>query len=157
MTVRSFWRRFRRSEDAAAAIEFALLFPLLVVMLLGAVDLSRILQERMAIGAVLRAGAEAAFRNQTKAQIELAMLAASGLRIGVSNTPFILSSSADQVCACPATPSTFFACVERTSPSYPCGSSVPAFIYWRLNASKSVTTQFLPQVTFNKSLLVQVR
>lgn len=157
MTVRHDKGRFAASEAGTAAAEFAILFPLLVLMLLGSVDLARTIQERLALGGVLRAGAEAAMRQYPKSEIELAMLAASNLRIGVSNAPFGLTTQADQICSCPATPTTFFACVDPTSPSYPCGLAEPALVFWRMTAQKTVTTLFLPSTRFEKKLLVQIR
>ncbi|MEY4698045.1 MAG: hypothetical protein RIT14_2473 [Pseudomonadota bacterium] len=157
MTLRSELRRFRQGEAGMAAAEFALILPVLVLMLLGSVDLSRMIQERIALAGVLRAGAEAAFREQSKSQIEAAMRAASDLKIGMDNSPYNVVPVADQSCACPATPSVLFSCVDRTNLAYPCGSTVPAYVYWRMSVSKTVATVFLPERTFNKSITVQIR
>lgn len=149
--------RFFRGEQGTAAIEFALIAPILVSLLLGSVDLSRMVQERMALSSILRAGAEGAFREKTKAEIEAAMRAASDLRIGSESAPFVVVPLADQLYALPSAPQTLLPCGSQSGTSYLCGASEPVFIYWRLSVSKTVETILLPPRTFNVSLLVQIR
>lgn len=149
--------RFFRSENGTAATEFALIAPILVFLLLGSVDLSRMVQERMALSSILRAGAEAAFRERTKPEIEATMRAASDLRVGGDSTPFNVVPLVDLLYANPAAPGTLLPCAATTAGGYPCGANGPVFIYWRLGLSKTVRTILLPQRTFDVSLLVQIR
>lgn len=141
-----------------AAAEFALIAPVLLTLLLGSFDVSRMVQERIALGTILRAGAEAAFRDRTKSQIEATMRAASDVRLEGPNTPYVVVPIADQFCKCPPPQAaTEFTCVDRTSLSYPCGATVPAYVYWRLSVQKTVETVLLPSRTLNVSITVMIR
>ena len=72
-----------RCTRGSVAIEFALLVPVLLLMLLGAVDFGMVINEKMKLQSAARAGVQFAVQNSTNAQndaaIRLAVTNASGL------------------------------------------------------------------------------
>ncbi len=66
MTTRHprFFKRLRRNASGASAAEFALVLPILTVLLFGAVDVSGLAWAQMQVGAAARAGATYALTHE---------------------------------------------------------------------------------------------
>lgn len=63
MPILAWFSEFRRSSRGAAAVEFALLLPLLVIMVVGMVEFGRAISQSNALERGLRAGASFAARS----------------------------------------------------------------------------------------------
>ncbi|MEE8168956.1 MAG: TadE/TadG family type IV pilus assembly protein [Phycisphaerae bacterium] len=72
-----------RCTRGAVALEFALLIPVLLIMLLGAIDFGMVINEKMKLASAARSGVQFAVQNTANAQdaaaIQLAVTNASGL------------------------------------------------------------------------------
>jgi Flp pilus assembly protein TadG len=90
-------RRGATASDGAAAIEFAIIAPLLILMLIGTVDLGIGTYQSMQVQNAAQAGAEYAMaRGFNASAISSAVTNATGLQgIAVSPTP-------SQFCGCPS-------------------------------------------------------
>ena len=64
------------AERGASAVEFALLVPVLIIALLGTVDVGRALTEQMALGSLLRTGAQSAIAGGDVSTVKRVLLAA---------------------------------------------------------------------------------
>ncbi len=89
-------RKTATDERGAAAVEFALILPLLVLMLVGIMDMGRMVYIRSILESAARAGAQAAFADPgATATIEAAVQTAA-LAGGVTVT----SVTAPEACRC---------------------------------------------------------
>ncbi|WP_420398016.1 TadE/TadG family type IV pilus assembly protein [Nioella sp.] len=64
---------FWRSERGAGAVEFALIAPLLILMLLSAADLALAVNQRMVMQHILRVGAQTAMAGGSLSEVERAL------------------------------------------------------------------------------------
>lgn len=88
-------RRLIESRDGSAAVEFALLLPMLLLLLAGLIDVSRLISQTMQVRAAAQAGADWAQRNGwDQAKIAAAVASATTLK-DVSATP---SPKVDRAC-----------------------------------------------------------
>ena len=71
----------RESEDGAAAVEFALVLPVLLLLIFGIVDFGRMLNAKITINQAAREGARAAALVDQDAGVDRATAAAGGLDI----------------------------------------------------------------------------
>jgi Flp pilus assembly protein TadG len=84
---KSFIRRLMLQQSGASAAEFALVLPILTVLLFGAVDVSGLAWAKMQVGAAARAGASYALTyGFDEAGINLAVANATGLTV-TAGTP----------------------------------------------------------------------
>lgn len=94
---RTIARRFAHAESGASAVEFALILPVLGVMLAGTVDFSLAMWNQMQVGNAARAGAGYAVAyGYDSAKISTAITSATGAT-GVSASP-----APAQSCGCPS-------------------------------------------------------
>lgn len=145
--------RLRGDDSGLAAVEFATLAPVMLVMLLAALDLSGALANRMAIGHVLRAGAQVAMAHPGTAAVQAAMQgAAQEFRLGAADgAAGTLSLTTELRCTCPSAPQTAVACTTV------CTGSQPATIAYRLRAELRHAARLVPDMTFAPLLEVQIR
>ena len=144
--------RFGRDQSGIAAIEFAALAPVLVFMVLGALDLTGALTERMAIGHVLRAGAQVAMTDPGPTAVQGTMTTvARDFTLGTTPGPRTLVLTSQKRCACPGVPETEVACTTI------CTGSQPTTISYRLRAEKRYNANLLPDMRFVSELEVQIR
>lgn len=88
--------RLLASKSGSSAVEFALIAPVVGLLLLGMFDFSRLLSRKMAVDNAARAGAEYAVRfGYDSSNIAAAITAATSVS-GISATP-----SPTQSCGCP--------------------------------------------------------
>lgn len=84
--------RLVRDRSGVGAVEFALMLPILVALMVAVADFSLAANERMRLGSAARAGAQAAYKaSGDTAGVAAAVRAASGLdpaRIAVSSQSF---------------------------------------------------------------------
>lgn len=144
-----------RCDRGVAAVEFALLAPILAFMLLAGVDLGLAVSERMAVDHALRAGAQEAMNDPGEPRVlELMRKAAeSNFALddgsGTQSTPLALSVT--RFCACPDNVGFAVTC------STICPGSKPTFIYYRMAGEKSYRGWIMPVFGFAPSVQVQIR
>lgn len=130
------------AERGASAIEFALLAPVLIVALLGTVDVGRALTEQMALGSLLRTGAQTAMAGSDLSRIDHVLHAAKDDSVVLD---------VKRVCACPEDAGAAVDC------STTCAGPAATAIYYHIDAKKTFSGIFLPDIPLSRSLQVQVR
>ncbi|MRX51762.1 hypothetical protein GI374_15280 [Paracoccus sp. S-4012] len=131
------------AERGASAIEFALIAPVLTIALLGAMDVGRAVAEQMAIGTILRTGAQSAISGGDLSTIEQVLVTARG--------DAAVSVKVERICACPENVQFAVDC------SVTCAGPGATAIYYSLVAEKAFSGMFLPDIQLSRSLQVQVR
>lgn len=79
-------RRPRSDDRGVAAIEFALVFPVLVALIFGSIEFGLLIQEKTLVANAAREGARAASLGETEAQVDAAALRALGTTTGATVT-----------------------------------------------------------------------
>ena len=140
-------RPFFRDQRGAAAVEFALVAPFLVIGVLSTADLGFEISSRMEIDQGLRAGAEAAIDDPGEAAVLAALSAAETGAGGAATTTW----TATRFCACAEVRETAVSCFSL------CADDAPTSIYYRLSGDRPATPMLLPRETVSRDALVQVR
>lgn len=87
----AFLKDLRRHQAGASAVEFALVLPIIVALMIGTIDLGRMAWTKMEVQAAARAGAAYALVNATKtfdaAKVSSAASSATTLAVTVTPTP----------------------------------------------------------------------
>lgn len=147
------WHRFWRREDGVAAIEFALIAPIVLILFVGMVNVGFRLYEESRLNQATRETAEAAMftRNLTSLQAVLDnQLASLGRSVG--GEPFTGTVTLACECVDPAQPTQ---CAGTCA-----GSSLPSGISVRIEASLLYRPLFPllgRTVTLQSRMQVQVR
>lgn len=154
------WRKrgkahgFSQDQRGVAAVEFALVAPLIFFSLLAITDLGFALRDRIQLDHFLRSGAQAAMRDagengvlntlrQTGCGANEVYPNCSGL-YGITFEP-----APNRYCLCPTTG------VEDTNCTGTCAVQPQKF--YSISAAKNYNGIFLPQINFTPSVLVEVR
>lgn len=94
MTITNLYRTgqsMARDEAGASAVEFALILPIAVALLIGTIDLGRMAWTKMEVQAAARAGANYALVNASKgfdaAKVAAAVSSATGLAVTLPQQP----------------------------------------------------------------------
>lgn len=145
-------RRFRHDISGVAVIEFALIAPTLLTMLLASIDLGNVLKEREAMDHVLRSGAQLAMADPGAPAVLAAMQAAASPDFtALAGARKSVALDASRFCACPGFPATATAC------STICTGSLPTNIYYRMTATKTYQGILFPRFDLAPVLQVEVR
>jgi len=154
-TIRQKWLRralrFQRDERGLAAIEFALVGPIVVFGLLAMVDIGLAVRDRMALDHIVRVGAQNATQNPGTEFVLAILHAASVGSLTRSSSVEALSVGVVQECACPEAPASAVAC------STTCAGQAPTFIYYALHADTVATGLLLPGMAITSRARVQIR
>ena len=152
---------FPRHDGGNAAIEFALLAPLLVFACLAVVDLGFAINQRMAADHVLRVGAEAAMSDPGEATVQQVLQQTAGANfptVSADPMPTSISTSSDTLylrarrfCSCPESRSTEVACTAT------CAAGKTPLAFYRLTAAKRYSGMLLPSTQINSALQVEAR
>lgn len=137
-------RRFVEGQGAGAAIEFALIAPILVFGALSAADLGFAVNEAFKVDQALRSGAEAALTDPGESEVRAVLVAAETAGDAVVWT-------VDRVCACPE---------SRDAPvdcSTTCADDRPTSIFYEVGGATSYDGLFLPTREIARAATVQVR
>ncbi len=154
MTAHRFLRLlscFERDDRGAAAIEFAIIAPVLVLGALAAVDFGFAAMERMRLDSALRSAAQSAMGDPGVTTVSNVLTAAAS-----ASPPTARSATAfatpTRFCACPQSPSVAVVC------SSTCGGASYTYIYYRLEGSSTYTGLYWPRpINIQSTTLVQVR
>lgn len=128
--VRCSLARFGGDESGIAAVEFAIVAPVLVFMLLGMMDIGFAVSKRMALDSAVRAGAEAVVLMRTREEVAAIVTETSRSHFGANDTP------------------TAVAVVDAT-----CDASIPCY---DIQASRTYSGIFLDDLALQASMLVEV-
>ncbi len=159
------WLRLKHATSGAAAVEFALFAPALILGVLVAVDLGLAVHERMTIDHVLRSGAQAAMVDPGEEDVRDILQStasknfsnvADGGGSGTSGTTISTGSDAltltvGRYCTCPESIGTEVTC------STTCEGTVPTYIYYKLEAAKQFDGMIIPTIPIDTDIEVQVR
>lgn len=146
-------RRISKEESGAAAIEFALVAPLFVIALLGAVDLAVAEYDHMQMDHVVRAAAQVA---QTDPGVTAVSTAAERLAEGYFPAASLPQMTVNKFCACPDTPDAALVSCDTTCVSRNGEVSAP-YIYYSVAAQRSVNLIYLSSFTLQSTVKVQIR
>lgn len=149
-------RTIIKDASGVSAVEFALFAPMLVFSLLAMVDLGFAISERMAIGHILRAGAQEATEHGGPADIDRVLRAtATGVMPlatpGATGDATSLALQVRLLCTCATAPELEVVCTTT------CPADQPTQIFYALSASKTYSGLLLPRIAQSRSLQVQVR
>lgn len=138
-----------RDEGGATAVEFALLAPVLLLMLAGLVDASRLIAQSMQVKAAAQAGADYAQRHGWNAAgVEAAVVQATPLSVAAAPAPELTTACVSRLALVPATGPT---CAAGGAPGrfVRVGASAtftPLFPWPGLPAAPSLTARALARV-----------
>jgi Flp pilus assembly protein TadG len=96
-------------EHGAAAVEFALVFPLLIILIFGIIDFGLAMNSQIVLNNAAREGARTASLGGSYDQTIAAATAAEGTLLAPRGTPTATCVLADGVTACPTTGTTGWA------------------------------------------------
>lgn len=145
-------RRFLRDTSGVAVVEFALLGPTLLFMLLAAIDLGGVMAQREAMDHVLRSGAQLAMTDSGSTAVLAAMQSVASPDFTLATgTPKSIALAATRFCACPNTPGTATTCETI------CTGNLPTNAYYRMTATKTYHGILFPLFTLTPVLQVQIR
>jgi Flp pilus assembly protein TadG len=143
--------RFLRDTSGVAAMEFALLAPTLLMMLLAAIDLSGVLSVREAVDHVLRSGAQSAMADAGSDVVLSVMQAAASEDFTQGTGAGQITLGAQKFCACPNSPA------SGTSCGTICTGNLPTLTFYRMTAALRFDGILFPRFDLAPVLQVQVR
>lgn len=141
------FRVWARGESGVAAVEFALIAPILIAAVLTMSDLGFAIHERAEIDQALRNGAQYAISDPGVSDVAAVLDLVDKTGAGRDSTVFAVS----RFCACNETPDI------QTMCSTTCAGDKPTSIFYSLTGTREFSGFLLPAVTLNRSSLVQVR
>lgn len=144
-------RRFYADETGVAAIEFALLAPLVIFGLLAMADIGLAVRDRMALDHIVRVGAQTAVSDTGTGSVRTALTSASAGSLTRASSISALSVDVVQECACPNAPAVAVACTTE------CPAQKPPFIFYTLSAQTVSAGILLPDLPLASRARVQVR
>ena len=140
--------RQRRDPTAgSAAIEFAIIAPVLVFAMLATADIGLAIHESFEIDQALRNGAEAALSDPGTLRVETILDAVDRTADGQADTTWSVS----RFCACPEMPEAETIC------STTCNARRPTAIFYRIDGLRAYSGILLPDRDLIRSASVQVR
>ncbi|MEX6509118.1 TadE/TadG family type IV pilus assembly protein [Jiella sp. M17.18] len=147
---------FARSCEGVAAIEFALIVPVLCFALLAMTDIGFAIGERMGMDQALRTGAEIALADPGTGPVFDAVEASAAPQFTVVAAPQTpgadgFSLDVERFYACPETPDTAVAATTT------CAGSTPTAAFYELSATKDYSGLTLPSFAIGARLKVQIR
>lgn len=133
---------FGADASGAAALEFALIAPILIFGALAAIDVGLSVHENFRIDSSLRAAAELTLEDPGAALVVASLNDMRGADV---------AWSAQRYCACPESPSANVACLTS------CADDRPTGIFYRIAGELGYQGLFLPQRTLRRELKVRAR
>lgn len=143
--------RFHKNEQGVAALEFALLGPIVIFSFLAMADVGLAVRDRMALDHIVRTGAQKAAENTGAASVFMALQAASAGSLTRSTSAAALTVSVDLECTCPEAPAVTVACTTT------CSGQKPTFIFYSLRAETVASGILLADMPLASRARVQVR
>ncbi|WP_299844959.1 TadE family protein [uncultured Jannaschia sp.] len=140
-------RRRRDPAAGSAAIEFAIIAPVLILAVLSTADIGLAIHESFEIDQALRNGAEAALSDPGTARVETILGAVDRTGGGQAETTWSVS----RYCACPEKPEAVATC------STTCSTQRPTAIFYRIDGMRAYSGILLPDRDLTRSASVQIR
>lgn len=141
------FRTWARSQAGVAAVEFALVAPILIAAVLTMADLGFAIHERAEMDQAIRNGAQRAMTDPGESDVASVLSLVDATGAGQDTTTFLV----DRYCACSETPET------ETTCSTTCADEDPTSIFYNLTGTREFSGFLLPAITISRSSLVQVR
>ncbi len=149
-------RRFAGDEGGLAAVEFALLTPLLAFGFLAMVDVALAINSRMEMDSALRAAAESALADPGEETVSKVFDASkpvyeeqeSGSSQGGTSTEFTVV--VNRYCSCPSS-------TAEASCHSPCSDKQIPYLYYNLTGTSTYTGIFLEDLQLQRTIKVQLR
>lgn len=143
-------RRLAAQESGASAVEFALILPILVALLIGTIDLGRMAWTKMEVQAAARAGANYALVNASKGfdpdKTAAAVTNATGLAVTLPQQPY-------KEFGCPDAVSGVMPVANGTTP---CASGDKPGSYVTVQARTAFVPLWLGAVTLSATAKVRI-
>lgn len=143
--------RFQRDQNGLAAVEFALVGPMVVFGLLAMADIGLAVRDRMALDHIVRVGAQSAAQDPGNASVLGVLHAASAGSLTRGSSIAALSVGVVQECACPDEPEKMVACGTT------CSGQQPTFVFYVLRADTVANGLLLPGMAITSRARVQIR
>lgn len=140
-------RDFLRNDSGVAAVEFALIAPILIGAVLSMADIGLAIHERAEMDQALRNGAERAIYDPGVLEVEAVLAAVDESGAGRDDTVF----SVNRFCACPESSGTATSCFTS------CSNDRPTSIYYELRGSRNFKGFLFPAQTLQRTNNVQIR
>ncbi|WP_299651994.1 TadE family protein [uncultured Jannaschia sp.] len=140
-------RRRRDPAAGSAAIEFAIIAPVLILAVLSTADIGLAIHESFEIDQALRNGAEAALSDPGTVRVETILGAVDRTGGGQAETTWSVS----RFCACPEMPEVVAIC------STTCSTQRPTAIFYRIDGMRAYSGILLPDRDLTRSASVQIR
>ena len=96
--------RLARCERGAAALEFAIVLPILILVIFGLIDVGRLLAAQIGVTAASREGVRALALGRTPAQVQSIIQASSPNLASLASLGKAQQLTVAQMTACPASP-----------------------------------------------------
>lgn len=148
-------RSFRGSRSGMAAVEFAIVAPVLALGLVVMIDLGLAINEKITLDQTVRAGAEYAMNGVTDEDDlrEMMLRAATGYSFSDDDSvrpTTDLFVDIDQKCSCSLSG-------IATSCTNICPNNLPSYSYFTLSARKTYEAIYIPNITLRSEMSVQTR
>lgn len=141
------FRAWAGCQAGVAAVEFALIAPILIASVLTMADLGFAIHERAEMDQALRNGAQRAVTDPGEADVATLLSLVDATGAGRDITTFVVN----RYCACSETPETEATC------STTCADENPTAIYYSLSGTREFSGFLLPAITISRSNLIRVR
>ncbi len=138
--------RFLKRQEGAAAVEFALVAPLLILSVLSMADIGLAVHSLFRIDQSLRNGAEAAIRDPGRARV-LSVLG----EVGATEAGPVAEWSVDRRCECPGAGEV--SCREPVT----CAGGRPTSIVYDIGGTRLHEGILMPDRPLSRTVSVQVR
>lgn len=142
--------RMATDRSGVSAIEFCLISPMIFFGLLSLVDVGRAINERMALDAALRAGAQIAMSDLGTTAVQSAVTLVDMGRMATDERGTLLLN-VERFCACPEDTASSLSCTAI------CAGLSPTAIYYQLKGSTTFDGILIPTIELATESRVRVR
>ncbi len=153
--VRRYLSAFGGSRSGLAAVEFAIIAPVLALGLVVMADLGLAITEKMTLDQTVRAGAEYAMNGVTSENELREMMLRAATGYSASDNDSVrpatdLFVEISQKCSCSLSGA-------ATSCTNICPNNLPAYSFFTLSARKTYESIYIPNITLRSEMSVQTR
>ncbi len=140
-------RRFARSCRGAAALEFALILPIVVFSFVSMVDVAAAVRIQMRLDSIIRSGVQVAMENGDLDRIRTVLAEAARLDSAAEDDPDGPAVTARRLCICEG----------EVACDTVCPGGGPPSVLFQLGAEQTAEGLFLPPFRLTSTARVEVR